>query len=785
MKQKIWMINHYAVPPQLPGGTRHYEFAKQLAARGYAVIIWLSVFHHGLRQYIDKKLINNIEGSLPERLYLRWIWSSAYSGNNWRRVINMFLFALIVLCRGLFAPRPDTIIASSPHLPAALTGWVLSKIRRSRFILEIRDLWPDGMVVLGLRVNSPVYQVLYRLAHFLYRRSPRIIVLTEGLRDALVRQGVDQEKIIFLPNGISMDYLNGAEAREITRRELGFGNKFICLYAGAHGPNNALETIVEAAGLLKKHEEMQFVLLGDGSEKKKLQAKAREMQLTNLIFLDPVPKNRVLQVLYAADAAVLSIKNLPISRGVRPNKLFDYLAAGRPIICAGYGESRTLVEELGVGVCARPEDPADLACAVARLYAAREKLSARAAEIGPAYVAEHASREIMTDLLEQVIIELEGEPAPALDVFVMTVHRWDDPRIFHKEACSLAKKYRVELHAPGEGKAFRRQGVRVCPLPRYTSRYLRPLQWWRLLIRGFSTRAKVIHLHDPELLPVGLLIKLLRRKKLVYDVHEDFAASLESKPWLPPLLRPALATALGRVEKWFARRVDALVLAEIYYEDLFPKNEVPRVGIYNYPLPDLIPATSEPGQDHVFKLIYAGGISKPRGAEQMVRALALVNWQGRDFRLLLIGPVRPPVLREELISLATSIGLAEKVIITGLLPLEAVYGHYAGADLGLCLLHPEKNYVNSLATKIFEYMAAGLPVLASNFPAWTELVQKNCCGLNVDPLDEIAIAKNMERFLNAPGMGKEMGHNGYKVFIDKYNWRIEEKKLWLLYKNLL
>ncbi|MDD4170391.1 MAG: glycosyltransferase family 4 protein, partial [Desulfotomaculaceae bacterium] len=767
----------------LPGGTRHYEFAKQLVARGYAVTIWLSVFHHGLRQYIDKKLIDSIKGSLPERLYLRWVWSSAYSGNDWRRVINIIIFALVLLYRGLFAPRPDTIIASSPHLPAALTGWMLSKIKRSRFILEIRDLWPDGMVVLGLRVNSPVYRVLYHLAHFLYRRSPRIIVLTEGLRDALIRQGVDQEKIIYLPNGISMDYLTGAEAREITRRELGFGNKFICLYAGAHGPNNALQTVVEAAGLLKKHGEIRFVLLGDGSEKEKLQAKAREMRLTNLIFLDPVPKNRVMQVLYAADAAVLSIKNLPISRGVRPNKLFDYLAAGRPIICAGYGESQKLVEELGLGVCARPEDPADLACAITRFYAAREKLSARAAEIGPAYVAEHASREKMTDLLERIIIESEDGPAP--DILIMTVHRWDDPRVFHKEACSLAKKYRVELHAPGEGKNFRRQGVKVCSLPRYTSRCLRPLQWWRLLLRGLSTRAKVIHLHDPELLPVGLLIKLLCRKKLVYDVHEDFAASLESKPWLPPLLRPALATVLGRAEKWFARRVDALVLAEMYYEELFPKNKVPSVGIYNYPLPGLITGTGAPGQKQVYKMIYAGAISRPRGAEQMVRALALVNWQGRDFRLLLIGPVRPLVLRAELISLAASLGLAEKVIITGLLPLEEVYGHYAGADLGLCLLHPEKNYIKSLATKIFEYMAAGLPVLASDFPAWTELVQKNCCGLNVNPLDEIAIAKNIERFLNTPEMGKEMGHNGHKVFMEKYNWRVEETKLWLLYKKWL
>lgn len=320
----------------------------------------------------------------------------------------MLSFSLLFFCRALFAPRPQVVIASSPHLLACLAGWALSKIKRSRFILEIRDVWPDSLAVLGLQESSLLYKVLYRLAHLLYRKSPRIIVLTEGIKDTLVRQGVDGNKIVFLPNGISADLLENMGDREKTRAELGFAGKYVFLYAGAHGPANDLETVLELARILRPRVEIAIVLMGDGPEKKKLQALAREMNLDNLTFWDPVPKSSVHRVIHAADALLLTLKKDKLFEGARPNKLFDYLASGRPVICAVDGEARKLVEELQVGVFARPGDPWALAEAACHVYSNRQELGARAVVGGPAYVAEHGSREKMTDILEQVIVETCG-----------------------------------------------------------------------------------------------------------------------------------------------------------------------------------------------------------------------------------------------------------------------------------------------------------------------------------------------------------------------------------------
>ena len=371
-------------------------------------------------------------------------------------------------------------------------------------------------------------------------------------------------------------------------------------------------------------------------------------------------------------------------------------------------------------------------------------------------------------------------------LIITSQHRWDDPRIFFKQARSLAKKYPVELHAPAKGNPFFSEGVYIVPMPLYGRRLLRPLNWLRLLYRGYRSQARVIHLHDPELLPVGFVLKYIGKKKLIYDVHEDFSATMHYKPWIPVRLRRFLAHWLGKAEKWFSRRANALVLAEECYWKLFTDTTVPKVGIYNYPLLDLIPkSTPYKLKNSPINIVYAGGISKPRGALQMVRALSLVNWHGQDFRLILIGPVQPPVLRNKIMSLAERLGLSENVKFTGLIPLKGVYSYYLNTDLGLALLHPEKNYVESMATKIFEYMAAGIPVLASNFPAWNKLLEESGCGLNVDPLNEKSIAAKIELMLNNPNRRRQFGNNGYQSFLNKYNWDLEEKKLLSLYKNML
>lgn len=303
--------------------------------------------------------------------------------------------------------------------------------------------------------------------------------------------------------------------------------------------------------------------------------------------------------------------------------------------------------------------------------------------------------------------------------------------------------------------------------------------------------AHIYQLHDPEFLPWGVLLKLTTKAKIVYDVHENVRKQILNKTWLPSWSRKPLSLAYVLIEKACLPFIDEIIIAEDSYLENY-RGRKNLAAIRNYPILSYLEphadTTAERAKepDHSFKVTYVGGITGLRGALELVEALRIVKANGhQEVKLNLIGPVMPADLKDELDGLVQKYGLERLVFVPGPVPLEKVFAILRQSHIGIAVLHPDPNYVESLPTKLFEYMAAELPVIVSNFPLWKEIVEGNECGLTVDPLKPQEIAQAIEYLLDHVDVRKRMGENGRRAVLEKYNWGKESEKLLRLYQGLL
>lgn len=361
--QEIWFINQYAIAPDLPGGTRHYDFGVELVKMDYFVRIFAADVNLALRRQtrdLQGKLW--LEEPINGVLY-EWVRTSTYDRNDWRRALNAFNFSFNLYRAGLNQPtRPDLIIGSSPNLFAALAAYYLAKRLGSRFFFEVRDLWPQALIDMNsISAGHPMARILRRIEKKLYDYAEHIIVLAEGSIPYLKGKGVPDNRITYIPNGVHPDHFKPKKLREEARKVFGF-DRFTLVYTGAHGPANALYTILGAANNLRDEKGIEFVLVGDGPAKADLQRQAQEVGLDNLRFMEPVAKSDMPDLLAAADAAVITLKDArTFYSAVSPNKLFDYLAAGLPVLCAVPGDMAKMVEQYGCGFASPAEDGKALA----------------------------------------------------------------------------------------------------------------------------------------------------------------------------------------------------------------------------------------------------------------------------------------------------------------------------------------------------------------------------------------------------------------------------------------
>lgn len=396
---RILLVHQCFLDKDDAGGSRWNEMARMWAKRGHEVTVLAGTVHYATGRkagkYKGRLVVTERVGSgvTVKRCYVSESYNRSFAGRLWA----YFSFSLSSVWAGLSGPKPDVLICSSPPLTVGLTGAVLTRSWRVPMVFEIRDLWPETAIEVGVLTNPLLIRLSYWLERLSYRHASWINVLTPAFRDKLVEvKGVDPGRISTITNAADLDIFKPRPKENWVRQRYGLAGKFLVIYVGAHGVANHLIQILEAARLLNDQPDVHFLLVGNGMEKPALKNTAGQWALSNVTFVDSVPKREIVDYVAASDVCTAVLKRLDVFKTVYPNKLFDYMSAARPVILAIDGAARGLLERAGAGVYVPPESPEQLADAVCELSRHPERCK-QYGESGLRFVRAHCSRESLAN----------------------------------------------------------------------------------------------------------------------------------------------------------------------------------------------------------------------------------------------------------------------------------------------------------------------------------------------------------------------------------------------------
>ena len=384
-----------------PGGTRHHELARFLVSKGHQVTVIASPV-----SYLTGSASTKGRETLDGITILRPAVYSAHHKSFFHRLLAFFSFMFASFFAGLSVNHVDVVWGTSPPIFQGVSAWLLARLKGAKFLFEVRDLWPDFAIAVGVLKNPLLIRLSLWLERFLYRHADQMIVNSPGYVEHVKSRGARAVELI--PNGADPEMFSPLDVGAQFRNANNLKNKFVVLYAGAHGMSNDLGVILEAAQLLSNRLDLQFVLLGDGKEKAQLQARAAELGLKNVLFLPPVPKSGMSAALAGADACLAILKPIDEYKTTYPNKVFDYMAAGRPVLLAIDGVIREVVEAAECGLFCTPGEPQALAEAILTLLGDRDR-ALQMGLAGRAYLEEHFSREKLAEKLERVFSALAAQ----------------------------------------------------------------------------------------------------------------------------------------------------------------------------------------------------------------------------------------------------------------------------------------------------------------------------------------------------------------------------------------
>ena len=357
-----------------------------------------------------------------------------------------------------------------------------------------------------------------------------------------------------------------------------------------------------------------------------------------------------------------------------------------------------------------------------------------------------------------------------------SVHPRYDTRIFVKECLSLTKvqDYSVSLIVADSLGDEEKQGVQIYDVGKLKGRINRMFKTTQKVFeKAKELDSDIYHFHDPELIPVGIKLKGLG-KKVVFDIHEDVPKQILAKPYLSMLSKKVLSLLYALYEKRMCKAFDSLVVPTPLMQEYFSKINPRTVEVRNYPIPEEL-LLDQPWESRKNSLCHIGSLAKARGVSEMIRSLSF-----SCLTLELGGDFRPKKLEEEL----RALDAWKYVNYHGYLSRAGVKKVLSMSKVGLVTLHPTKSYMEAIPVKMFEYMAAGIPIIASDFPFYRELLEGYDCAVFVDPLDPKEIALGCQGLLEDECQAEKMGEIGKQAVVEKFNWSHEEKKLYAMYKEL-
>lgn len=366
-------------------------------------------------------------------------------------------------------------------------------------------------------------------------------------------------------------------------------------------------------------------------------------------------------------------------------------------------------------------------------------------------------------------------------VHLTSVHKRYDTRIFFKECISLVTRgYEVCLIVADGNASLQKDGIIIYDVGSPKGRLDRMINIPELIFeKALDLDAEIYHLHDPELLPIGLKLKK-KGKKVVFDAHEDTPKQILSKSYLKFPFKLIISNLFKWYEQYACRQLDAVIGATPYIRDKFLKMNIKSIDINNYPLINEVNEISSESinwLDKQNKVCYVGALTKVRGIAEIVQATKLTK---NSIKLQIAGSFSDTSFEYDTYQLKGW----ENVDFLGWLDRNSVKCTMQSSVAGLVTLYPIVNYCDALPVKMFEYMSMGIPVIASNIPLWKNILEEEKSGICVNPLSIIEIAQAIDYLLDNPLKAKEMGENGQKAIKNKYNWSIEEKKLFSLYDEL-
>ena len=356
-------------PPETNApASRTHEHAREWVKAGHQVSVITCApnfpsgkVYSGYRNRIfQQEMIDGI------RVVRVWSYITANEGVV-RRTLDYLSFMLSGILAGLVVKRPDAVVATSPQFFTAVAGYCVSRARRVPFVLEIRDLWPESIQAVGAIGNAFILSLLSWIARFLYRSADTIITVTEPFKRHITGLGIDGNKIHTILNGVDLNLFSPRPRDLDLARQIGIEGKFVVGYIGTHGMAHGLETALDAAEQLQENGDVVFLFIGGGAERAKLEKTANDKNLTNVIFIDSVPKAEMPRYWSLLNVSLVLLRKSTVFTTVIPSKIYESVAMGIPVILGVEGEAKLLVESLGVGLAIPPESARSLASAILQI----------------------------------------------------------------------------------------------------------------------------------------------------------------------------------------------------------------------------------------------------------------------------------------------------------------------------------------------------------------------------------------------------------------------------------